>query len=89
MDLLRHPTRPEPDFHRLCQQMGRARQRIVLLVEFFRVDFGLAPLEDPEGVVGLEVDESRCRASRAWMVRRFRTIGFGLGHSIWLKWLGL
>lgn len=37
--------------------MGGSGQRVVVVILTFRVDLGLGPAVDPEGVVGSEVDQ--------------------------------
>lgn len=56
MDLFRDPTRYEGELGRGGEQVGCAGEGVVVVVVVVGVDLGLGPAEDPEGVVGSEVD---------------------------------
>lgn len=56
MDLFGAPTRFEPELGGLCQEVLGTRQGVVVVVLALGVDLRLGPSEDPEVVVGSEVD---------------------------------
>lgn len=64
VNLLRSASRPKPDSLGFSQQVGRTGQGIVVVIEAVRVDFGLKPAEDPEGVVGSKVDQGEGDGAR-------------------------
>ncbi|GER43789.1 hypothetical protein STAS_20666 [Striga asiatica] len=64
MNLLGPTAWFESDRFRFCQEMLGPRQRVVIVVLLFRVDFRLRPVEDPELVIGSQVDQRERNGAR-------------------------
>lgn len=64
MDLVRDPTRFKSELRRRGEEVFDPREGVVVVVAFVRVDLGLGPAEDPEGVVGSEVDQGKRNGAR-------------------------